>query len=251
MAFVDLLAAICIFVNCAKGISAFQLSRDLDCQYKTAFVLAHKLREAMAKGNDAVTLDGTVEIDGAYFGGHVRQENRKEDRKDRRLPPTGTPTAAWSWSCASVRAVRCPSWFCREADGAEIVRQRVALGTELHADEGHALGRTGSALPRAPDQSLAGVLLGRCLHQSGGKLLLPPAPRRHRPASPRLASSTSISTPTRPHGARIMPAATTARSTRGCWRRRCTRRSAGLGRATGSAPLARIRSCSGVRRGIN
>jgi transposase-like protein len=32
MAFVHLLAAICIFVNGAKGISALQLSRDLDCQ---------------------------------------------------------------------------------------------------------------------------------------------------------------------------------------------------------------------------
>ena len=48
MAFVDLLAAICITVNAAKGVSMVQLSRDLDCQYKTAFVLANKLREAMA-----------------------------------------------------------------------------------------------------------------------------------------------------------------------------------------------------------
>ena len=46
--FTDLLAAICILVNAAKGISALQLARDLDCQHKTAFVLAHKLREAMA-----------------------------------------------------------------------------------------------------------------------------------------------------------------------------------------------------------
>ena len=72
MVFVDLLAAICMWSNCAKGISALQLSRDLDCQYKTAFVLAHKLREAMAKGNDDGSLSGTVEIDGAYFGGQVR-----------------------------------------------------------------------------------------------------------------------------------------------------------------------------------
>jgi transposase-like protein len=36
MAFVDLLAAVCIFVNAAKGVSALQLSRDLSCQYKTA-----------------------------------------------------------------------------------------------------------------------------------------------------------------------------------------------------------------------
>jgi transposase-like protein len=44
----DILAAIAIFVNGAKGHSALQLSRDLDCQYKTAFVLTHKLREALA-----------------------------------------------------------------------------------------------------------------------------------------------------------------------------------------------------------
>ena len=45
----DYLLAIAIFVNGAKGHSALQLSRDLDCQYKTAFVLAHKIREAMAR----------------------------------------------------------------------------------------------------------------------------------------------------------------------------------------------------------
>ncbi|MCB1340336.1 MAG: IS1595 family transposase, partial [Pseudooceanicola sp.] len=80
MAFVDLLAAICIIVNASKGLSMVQLSRDLDCQYKTAFVLAHKLREAMAREvQTGEVLDGHVEIDGAYFGGHVRPENRKED----------------------------------------------------------------------------------------------------------------------------------------------------------------------------
>jgi transposase-like protein len=44
MSFVDLLAAICIIVNGAKGISALQLARDLDCQHKTAFVLSHCAR---------------------------------------------------------------------------------------------------------------------------------------------------------------------------------------------------------------
>jgi transposase-like protein len=42
------LAAIAIFCNEVKGKSALALSRDLGCQYKSAFVLAHKLREAMA-----------------------------------------------------------------------------------------------------------------------------------------------------------------------------------------------------------
>src|SRR6185503_18108791 len=47
----DILAAIAIFANGAKGHSALQLSRDLNVQYKTAFVMAHKLREAMAAGD--------------------------------------------------------------------------------------------------------------------------------------------------------------------------------------------------------
>ena len=76
----DYLLAIAIFVNGAKGHSALQLSRDLDCQYKTAFVLAHKLREAMGSevhNPDQPELSGTVEIDGAYFGGNVKPANRK------------------------------------------------------------------------------------------------------------------------------------------------------------------------------
>jgi hypothetical protein len=45
------------------------LSRDLDVQYKTAFALAHKLREAMASANKSLIIGGdgrTAEIDGAY-----------------------------------------------------------------------------------------------------------------------------------------------------------------------------------------
>ena len=86
MDFVDLLAAIFLTVNASKGMSMVQLSRDLDCQYKTAFVLAHKLREAIAQEvQTGEALEGHVEIDGAYFGGHIRPENAKVDRKDRRL----------------------------------------------------------------------------------------------------------------------------------------------------------------------
>jgi hypothetical protein len=62
-----------------KGVSTLQLGRDLDAQYKAAFVLAHKLREAMGSqvhNPDEPELSGTVEVDGAYFGGAVKPENR-------------------------------------------------------------------------------------------------------------------------------------------------------------------------------
>src|SRR6267378_3635015 len=61
------LMAIAVFVNGAKGHAALHLSRDLNVQYKTAFVLAHKLREAMGSqvhNPDQPELSGTVEIDG-------------------------------------------------------------------------------------------------------------------------------------------------------------------------------------------
>jgi len=47
--FTDLLAAICLFVSNARGMSSIQFSRTLDVQYKTAWVMAHKLREALSR----------------------------------------------------------------------------------------------------------------------------------------------------------------------------------------------------------
>jgi 4'-phosphopantetheinyl transferase EntD len=63
------------------------LSRSLDVQYKTAFVLAHKLREAMATEVRVLRLggDGAVaEVDGAYFGGYLKPANEKKNGVDRR-----------------------------------------------------------------------------------------------------------------------------------------------------------------------
>ena len=85
LSFTDMLAAILIVANAAKGVSAMQLARDLDVQHKTAWVLSHKLREAMKSETSGFKLSGIVEVDGAYFGGHIRPANRKEDRVDRRL----------------------------------------------------------------------------------------------------------------------------------------------------------------------
>src|SRR5271166_5771871 len=81
------LAAIAIFVNEVKGKAALALSRDLGTSYKTAFVLSHKLREAMASEMKGATVGGAgkiVETDGAYFGGYVKPANLKENRVDRR-----------------------------------------------------------------------------------------------------------------------------------------------------------------------
>ncbi len=127
------LAAIAIFVNAVKGVSALQLGRDLNVAYMTAFVLSHKLREAMAAEVQAAgELAGTVEIDGAYFGGHERQENRKADRRDRRTNHAKRKVVA----IARERRGRVIPWVvAREADAVALIRERVATGSVIHADE--------------------------------------------------------------------------------------------------------------------
>ena len=129
----DYLAATAIFVNAVKGISALQLGRDLDVQYKTAFILAHKLREAIASEQMQGQLSGTVEVDGAYFGGHTKQENVKADRKDRRYE---VPVKRQSVVVARQRAGKTlPFVVAREADAVMTIRERVAAGSIVHADE--------------------------------------------------------------------------------------------------------------------
>lgn len=62
------LAAIAIFCSEVKGKSMLALSRDLGTQDKTAFVLAHKMREAMATDAHGLPIGGdgkVAEVDGA------------------------------------------------------------------------------------------------------------------------------------------------------------------------------------------
>ena len=131
----NLLAAIAIFVNGAKGMSALQLSRDLDCQYKTAFVLAHKLREAMGAELKDRKLSGHVEVDGAYFGGYVKPENRKEDRKDRRLKENQTGKRRVVVIVRERGGKSYPEVFRSEDQAIDMIRSRVESGTTVYADE--------------------------------------------------------------------------------------------------------------------
>ena len=66
----------------------------------------HKLRKSIKLARDEGALQGDVELDGAYFGGHVRPENRKEDRKDRRKAENQTGKRQVVVVAASAKAAR-------------------------------------------------------------------------------------------------------------------------------------------------
>jgi hypothetical protein len=126
----DYLAAIAIFVNAAKGISALQLGRDLDVQYKTAFVMAHKIREAIGDRQMLNVLSGEVEVDGAYFKNHVRPDNEKAAPKRKRQRRQQSVVVARQRGGNTV-----PFVVSHEAAALPMIRQHIAPGTVVHADE--------------------------------------------------------------------------------------------------------------------
>lgn len=131
----DILAAIAIFINGAKGYSALQLSRDLSVDYKTAFVLLHKVRESIEAARNAGALSGNVEVDGAYFGGYVKPANEKKDRKDRRKKVHQSGKRQ-SVIVMRERGGRTLTYVTRtEAEGVALVAANVEHGATVHADE--------------------------------------------------------------------------------------------------------------------
>jgi transposase-like protein len=72
--------AIALICEAKKGMSAKQLERHLGVNYRTAWHLAHRIREAMQEGN--LQLTGEVEADTTHIQGKVKRRNWR-DRKPR------------------------------------------------------------------------------------------------------------------------------------------------------------------------
>ena len=126
------LGAVAIYTNAVKGLSALQMCRDLGVQYKTAFVLMHKLRESLMAQREESPLGGEVEIDGAYVGGHVRPKNKKEDRVDRRRAENQSPDKR----CILVMREKHPEDSGEPGPGGARRTLSFVIGRENQADVG-------------------------------------------------------------------------------------------------------------------
>lgn len=133
LSYQDIMIAIALFAKAPKGISAIRLSHELEVWYKTAFVLLHKIREAVGIEQHRHELRGIVEVDGGYNGGYVRPRNIAKDRIDRRSTRYSAKR-----KCVSImreRGGRSRAFIMSEAEAALMVRQVVAPGSEIVADE--------------------------------------------------------------------------------------------------------------------
>lgn len=139
MSFRDILLAYVIFVNGVNGHAALHLSRELKCAYKTAFVLAHKLREAIGTLQKPGKLTGFVEIDGVLVGGHQKKANYKKNRKDMRASNPKRQTIVNLRE--RRRGGRIISFVCRsEADAIPVILARVDKSAKIRTDEGTSWG---------------------------------------------------------------------------------------------------------------
>lgn len=144
LSFPVILGAIAVFTNGVLGVSAIRLSRECKVSYKTAFVLAHKLREAMGCDQETEQLSGIVEIDGAIFGGSMPRlpnakalwdeylkKNKMLARRKRKL----IVVIREREHPDSDRIARLRTFLVgKEGDAIEIARKLVRPGTVVHAD---------------------------------------------------------------------------------------------------------------------
>jgi ISXO2-like transposase domain/Transposase zinc-ribbon domain len=132
------LAAVAVFCNEVKGKSMLALSRDLGVSYKCAFVLAHKLREAMATELKGRTIGGEgkiAEVHGGYFGGYVKPANRQQDCRDRRFAENQSGKRKVVVVIRERGGNTLPGVFASESHALSFIRSRIEKGTVVNADE--------------------------------------------------------------------------------------------------------------------
>lgn len=82
---------ISLMLNAKKGLSAYQVSRDLNINRPTAWSMMHRIRKAMQTEQKDL-LSGIVEMDECYIGGKPKKGDKKKDDDDNDINKRGRGT---------------------------------------------------------------------------------------------------------------------------------------------------------------
>ena len=139
--------AISLIVNAKKGLSSYQLQRDLNLNQKTAWYILTRIRAEMANKTSPIVLQGIIEADETYIGGKPRKENKKEDREPAKRGRGTSKTAVIGAVERGGQVVAEVAKGLTGRDILEFIRRVVNVKeSELMTDEYHAYNALSSQL---------------------------------------------------------------------------------------------------------
>ena len=129
--------AIYSVLTARKGVSALQFSKEIGVQYKTAWHMLHRVREAC--GNGQFTLSNIVEVDETHVGG---KRKNMSNAKRRELAGTGRgPVGKTAVAGARQRSGKVVARPVEKTDAETLVgfvEEMVEPGSQVYTDEARA-----------------------------------------------------------------------------------------------------------------
>lgn len=128
-------AAIYLVLSHRKGISSYQLARDIGVTQKTAWFLAMRIRNAIKQGTFERQLSGIVEVDETFVGGKNknRHKNKRVPKSTGRSYKDKTPVQGLLERSGDLRAFVVPNTKLQILE--LIVIENVEFGSRLMTDE--------------------------------------------------------------------------------------------------------------------
>lgn len=121
--------AVALIVNAKKGVSAKQMERDLGVNYRSAWFLNHRIREAMQ--SEEGLFGGTVEVDATFHGGAF-DKRRKRAAYDKQAV-AGVIQRKNEGSHSKVKAFPVESEIVKVMTG--VIRENVTTDALVMTDE--------------------------------------------------------------------------------------------------------------------
>jgi len=144
------LLAFRLMASSKKGMSAHQLHRTIDVTYKTAWFMAHRIREAM-RADKAEPMGGPgkiVEADETYYGPKDVETNPERKRTRKGKPGLGGKAKILTLVERGGKARSFKMSDFRDPSLRKVLLENIAAGTRLMSDEGMPLFPVGDHFER-------------------------------------------------------------------------------------------------------